>query len=128
MSKCTIKSCGSHPDLFISHQIVLLSSLSFMMRFQVLIAFAASLYITLSNAQSIASFYSTKGPTVVSLDALSGNFSYNVYAAKGFSSMKSFAPTVPAKKGTSIACVGYSTNSTVYVCHIPCHLAYTNDF
>ncbi|KUJ11400.1 uncharacterized protein LY89DRAFT_787002 [Mollisia scopiformis] len=82
------------------------------MRFQLLavVLFLASLV----RAQTIGAFYSLGGPTVVSLDPQTNTFVYNVYSKKGFSLMNSFAPTIPPKNGTSIACVGYSSPSSVY--------------
>jgi len=86
------------------------------MRSFLLRAFSFWFFLSFCSAQNIAAFYSTKGPTVMSLDSSTGNFVYNVFAQKGFSSMRSFVPTFPPKNGTSIACVGYSSSTSIYVC------------
>ncbi|KAH9203175.1 hypothetical protein DL95DRAFT_419255, partial [Leptodontidium sp. 2 PMI_412] len=84
------------------------------MRLQLLLSLAACLLSSLLRAQSIGAFYSSGGPTVISLNTLSGNFSYNVYTQRGFSDIKSFAPTFPPKNETSIAVTGYGSPSAVY--------------
>ncbi|KAH7393564.1 hypothetical protein BKA64DRAFT_746607 [Cadophora sp. MPI-SDFR-AT-0126] len=77
---------------------------------------AASAYLlSLSAAQSIGAFYSSGGPTVIKLDEISGNISYNVYKATGFSDKwSSFAPTIPPVNGTAMAVTGFSSPSAVY--------------
>ncbi|PVH71546.1 hypothetical protein DL98DRAFT_614090 [Cadophora sp. DSE1049] len=76
---------------------------------------ASACLLSLSVAQSIGAFYSSGGPTVIKLNELSGNFSYNVYKATGFSDeWSSFAPTIPPVNGTAMAVTGFSSPSAVY--------------
>jgi hypothetical protein len=110
--------------MLLRHRNVSFPSQSSTMHFQVFLAFASCILLSYANAQSIAAFYSSKGPAVISLNTLSGNFSYNVYTQKGFSSMKSFAPTIPPRNGTSIACVGYNNPSSIYVYLANLEIAY----
>ncbi|KAK0116429.1 hypothetical protein ONS95_013447 [Cadophora gregata] len=84
------------------------------MRLSFLLASLACL-LSLSVAQSIGAFYTGGGPTVIKLNGNSGNFSYNVYKATGFSDeWSSFAPTFPPVNGTPMAVTGFSSPSAVY--------------
>ena len=78
---------------------------------------ALACLLSLSVAQSIGAFYTSLGPTVIKLNEKSGNFSYNVYKASGFSDKwPSFAPTFAPVNGTAMAVTGFSSPSAVYVC------------
>jgi len=78
---------------------------------------ALACLLSLSLAQSIGAFYTSLGPTVIKLNEKSGNFSYNVYKATGFSDeWPSFAPTFAPVNGTAMAVTGFSSPSAVYVC------------
>ncbi|KAG4415476.1 hypothetical protein IFR04_011409 [Cadophora malorum] len=76
---------------------------------------ALACLLSLSLAQSIGAFYTSLGPTVIKLNEQSGNFSYNVYKATGFSDeWPSFAPTFAPVNGTAMAVTGFSSPSAVY--------------
>ncbi len=88
------------------------------MRFNVFILFVWGvllIVVGIVNSQAVASFYTMKGPTIVVQDPSTGNFLYNIYAAKGFSSMQAINATNSPKVGTSMALAGYSTGVSVYV-------------
>lgn len=68
------------------------------------------------EAQSIASFYSDKGPTIISLDVDRGQFGYTTFASKGFNSTNYIDPKFPPLNGSSLASIGYSSPTSIYVC------------